>query len=91
MNAGGVDSYDNDEGSTLERGCSSLQNTSEDVYGCDSGEGWLHEVELCGASLRSPPRTLNSSPTQAKFNPDDLKLRFLWTDFPISATLAHWD
>jgi hypothetical protein len=38
-----------------------LSKTSEDVYDHDSDEGWLHEVELHEVSLRSPPRTPNSS------------------------------
>jgi hypothetical protein len=44
-----------------------------------------------GVPLRSPLRTPNSNPSQARFNLDKLKLQFVRTDFPASVTLTHWD
>jgi hypothetical protein len=42
-------------------------------------------------SLWPPFRIPNSSPSQARFNPDEPTLRLVWTGFSESVTLGHWD
>jgi hypothetical protein len=44
-----------------------------------------------GVSLQSPFCIPNGSPSQARFNPDEPKLRLMGTNSPESVTLIHWD
>jgi hypothetical protein len=65
---------------------------SEGIFGHDSNEGWAARgVALWAAFLQSSLLTRNSSPSQARFNPDGSKLQLLRTDSPKSITLMHWD
>jgi hypothetical protein len=71
-----------------EDGC--LCKTSKDVNGHDSDGGWLCEVGLHGASLRSPPCTPNSDLCRL-ISPQalGLNLHYFWFDVWARALSLH--